>query len=325
MSEFRFEKVFTAAEAHSGSRVDKYISENSLLELGEEISRSRVLDLIHQSLIQINGKVPKPSYKVQVGDQVRIRLPKLSPSHLIPYDIDLDILFEDDDCIVINKPSGLVVHPAAGHEQDTLVNALLGKVRNMTVGIVENRPGIVHRLDKDTSGILVVAKNDQALVNLAKQFKEKTVTRHYYALVFGSVAAPKGTIQTYLSRHPNQRKKFASSEQGKLAITHFEKMGFSRGISLLRCRLETGRTHQIRVHLSEKGHAIIGDPIYSTNKPLRNLSGEIKELISTMNGIGLHAYELGFHHPKTGSYMSFKAPWPINLKPLIEELKFSDI
>lgn len=321
----RLKKNIIALESHKNLRLDKFLSEISDKEIGETISRSRILDLIKEKRVQVNGQEAKPSHKVSTGDLISISLPQLQESTLTPYDFPLEILYEDSDCLVVNKPSGLVVHPSAGHHQDTLVNALLSKVSGLTIGIHEKRPGIVHRLDKDTSGILVVAKNDFSLERLARQFKQRTVRRHYLAIVYGEMGVKSGTISSHLGRHPTQRKKFASVANGKHAVTHFEKLDFKKGLSLLRCRLETGRTHQIRVHLSEKGHGIVGDPIYGTNRPLKSLNTNLREIVSQMNGIALHAYELGFEHPRSGESLIFQVPWPENLKALVEEVHFAQI
>jgi 23S rRNA pseudouridine1911/1915/1917 synthase len=282
--------------------------------------------LIAEGLVTFNGKVLKPATKVHVGQSLQVQIPAAAPSTLQPYEFKLDILFEDDDCAVINKPAGLVVHPAAGHAQDTLVNALLYNVKNLSMGFHEARPGIVHRLDRDTSGILVIAKNDFAHEKLAAQFKQKSVHRVYWALVYGNPKPPKGTFRSYLARHPSHRKKFSSQSSGKMAITHYATIQNSaRGVSWLRCQLETGRTHQIRVHLSEAKHSIVGDPIYGSTRMTNALSIELQKEIGSLKRIGLHARELGFIHPRTGKEMQFSIGWPEDLKNLVALLGFKDV
>ncbi|MBX7230488.1 MAG: RluA family pseudouridine synthase [Bdellovibrionales bacterium] len=302
-------------------RIDKVLS-----SLAEISSRSRALQLIESQRITVNGKNVKASYKVKPGDSIQIHLPPPSPSNLVPLNRPLNIIFEDDDLIVINKPSGLVVHPAAGHAQDTLVNILLFHVKKLSMGFGENRPGIVHRLDKETSGLLVVAKNDFAHQSLSRQFKERTIQREYWALVYGHPKSQSGKITTFLARHPSIRKKFASikttpqgEQKGKKAITHFEVIQkFPSGISLLKCRLETGRTHQIRIHLSESGHAIVGDKLYGTNRPLIGLKNlKVRHCLQQMERIGLHAHTLGFQHPTKNCPLLFHCDWPEDLKELI--------
>lgn len=298
---------------HSNIRLDKWLSELDFIP-----SRTRAAELIDLGLIKKNGLVLKPSYKVQTGDTIDIELPKPEPSTLVPLDKPLDLLFEDEDVVVLNKPAGLVVHPSAGHAQDTLVNILLHHVGQLAMGFHEQRPGIVHRLDRDTSGILVVAKNDVAHHFLASQFKNKTAHRIYWALVHGTPKIPKSIIKSYLARHPTDRKRFASSinSQGKFALTHYRllKSNLEKKISLLECRLETGRTHQIRVHLSESGHPILGDPLYGR-----------RDHYLSLGRVALHACELGFEHPRTHEKMLFRVNWPDQLKKLLQDLGFSDV
>lgn len=318
---FRYKNTFIVEHKDQGRRLDQYVQEVMQGETSS-LSRSKYQELIELGHILINKKTAKASSKLKDQDEVFIEIPQPRDEKLEGIDFPINILFEDEHCLVIHKPAGLVVHPAAGHEQDTLVNALLHKVRDLSVGFKETRPGIVHRLDKDTSGILVVAKTNQALENLSLQFKERTVHRIYHALVYGHSKKKKGTIQSFLERHPVHRKKFRSGSRGKHAVTHFKVLQESRGISLLQCKLETGRTHQIRVHLSENECPIVGDPIYSNPRRLKHLSKELVEEIRKLKGIGLHACELGFKHPVTSEELLFKEPWPNNLKPLIEMLGF---
>ncbi len=248
-----------------GQRLDKALSSHPLIG-----SRSKAVQLIEQGRVQLNGNVKiKSSSTVRSGDEYSIALPTPEPTELIPLELELDIIFEDEDLLVVNKPAGLVVHPAAGHAQDTLVNALIHKVKNFSMGFGEVRPGIVHRLDKDTSGLLVVAKNDVTQDGLVNQFKARTVQRLYRALVIGHPKNDSDILESYLLRHPTQRKKFASvresvgaKQKGKKAITHYQVIErHELGVSLVECRLKTGRTHQIRIHLSELGHPSIGDSV----------------------------------------------------------------
>lgn len=303
-----------------GQRLDKYLS-----GLDEISSRNYAKRLIDDGRVRINGKPAKPSQTLVSGAAVEIDLPAVQPTDLQPYDFPLDIVFEDRDILVVNKPSGLVVHPAAGHQQDTLVNALLFHTRELSMKN-EIRPGIVHRIDKETSGLLVVARNDRAHDDLARQFKEKSMHRMYYALAQGTLGRSEGVCRSYLARHPSDRKRFASVRVqnrivasppgepaaaepagteppgGKWAVTHFQRLALAGGMSYLRLRLETGRTHQIRVHMSELGHPLVGDTLYGFP------TSRQKELGLTR--FFLHAAELGFTHPLTGKALRFQAPWP---------------
>lgn len=324
-SGFRYQEQITLTdEQFVNLRLDRFLQEFTK-DSPHALSRSKAQELIQKQLVLVNGLAAKPSTKLKIEDEIKIQIPEPEDTRLQTYDLPLKILFEDDFCIVVHKPPGLVVHPAAGHSQDTLVNALLHKVKDLSIGFGEKRPGIVHRLDKDTSGILVVAKNDVALENLSAQFKAKTVHRLYYALVYGKPLKTHGTIESLLERHPVHRKKFRSGPRGKRAVTHFRFLAESRGISMIECKLETGRTHQIRVHLSENNLPIIGDPIYSHPRRLKALSGELAEEIKNLSGIGLHAFELGFAHPHSGEFLTFHESWPPHLKPLIEKLGFENV
>ncbi|MCB0340776.1 MAG: RluA family pseudouridine synthase [Pseudobdellovibrionaceae bacterium] len=318
---------FKVASEDDGVRLDRALSAHPLVG-----TRSRAAKLIQCGWVRLNGRAAKASHVVHSDEIYDVKIPVDQKSELLPYDFPLDVLFEDKDLLVLNKPAGLVVHPAAGHHQDTLVNALVHQAKDLSMGFSENRPGIVHRLDKDTSGLLVVAKNDFTQSHLSAQFRQKTVHRIYWALVYGPVKQAQGTQQTYLKRHPVDRKKFASERlipeqtpSGKLAITHFRQIrSHASGVTHLQCQLETGRTHQIRVHLSELGHPILGDEIYGSNSRTKNLkSVELRKLIKQMQRIGLHAAELGFTHPQTGEELMFRSSWPDDLLPLVELLGFS--
>lgn len=294
-----------------GLRLDKWLATLEVIP-----SRSRAAYLIDRGLVRKDGKPMKASYRLQPGDRIQIEIPEPEPSELQPLNAPLDLLFEDEDLIVLNKPAGLVVHPAAGHAQDTLVNILLHHARGkLSMAFGENRPGIVHRLDRDTSGVLVVAKNDHAHHFLAAQFKNKTAHRIYWALTHGIPKKTPQTVRSYLARHPSDRKRFASSptQQGKLAITHFKVLKTVTGMSWLECCLETGRTHQIRVHLTESGFPILGDPLY----------GRRDKYVNQLNRVALHACELGFEHPRSHEKMYFRVGWPKELAKLCDELGFT--
>jgi 23S rRNA pseudouridine1911/1915/1917 synthase len=307
-------------------RIDK-----ALATIEKIATRSQAARLIQQGLIRIAGRVLKASYLTVVGDVIDIEIPITMTSVLVPYDFKLVVPYEDDDLLIVDKPAGLVVHPAYGHAQDTLVNALLAHTSELSQGFNETRPGLVHRIDKDTSGLLVIAKNEEAQRFLAMQFQKKTTHRLYRALAFGKFVEPSGRIESYLRRHPDDRKRVASTplredgtSEGKLAITHYRVIEYHpTGISLVELRLETGRTHQIRVHLSENGHPIIGDFTYGALKRVKTLkSVHLRKMIEELPRFALHAMELGFVHPKTGNTMRFRAPWPTDLLPLIEHCGF---
>lgn len=310
----------SATEEMSGLRLDKALS--IFPEIG---TRSRAAYLIDNNKVNVNGKIQKSSYQVKLNDIIEIELPEQQESVIKPLELKLDIIYEDKYLIVINKPSGLVVHPAAGHEQDTLVNALLHHTKDLSMKFGEQRPGIVHRIDKETSGLLVIAKNDFVHEKLTEQFKNKTTHRIYKAVCFGETTKS-GIVESYLARHPTQRKKYASligkdrkkltkqsiaPEIGKWAVTHFTKICSRHGLTYLSLKLETGRTHQIRVHLSEMGHPLVGDKLYGAEKKIKNIeSNEIKLEIKELDRFLLHAEELGFIHPITEEEMLFKVNWP---------------
>jgi 23S rRNA pseudouridine1911/1915/1917 synthase len=288
-----------------GPRIDSYIS-----GCFEDISRSYVQKLIEDKQILVNDKTIKSNYKVRKGDRIRVSIPSPTVLEIEPEDIRLDILYEDEDLIVVNKPQGMVVHPAVGNLSGTLVNALLKHCSTLSGinGVI--RPGIVHRIDKDTSGVLVVAKNDLSHRNLSEQIKEHTVTRKYIALLEGVIKSDKGTIEGSIGRHKSDRKKMDIVEDGRHAVTHFTVLERFKNYTLIEARLETGRTHQIRVHMSHMGHPVVGDPVYGIKKQRFNLKGQ-----------ALHAAVLGFLHPRTGEYMEFDAPLPDYLKSLIEKIR----
>ncbi len=307
----------TVDETLSGLRLDKALAKHPQIE-----SRSQAAKLIDSGHVTLNEKPLKPSYITTLNEVFLISPPPLRNNPMAPFNLKLDIVFEDEDLIIVNKPAGLVVHPAAGHYEDTLVNALLHHTNQLSAGTEPTRPGIVHRIDKDTSGLLVVAKNDSAHRRLAKQFKDKTTHRVYWALAHGLFKKPSGKIESLLQRHPTNRKRFSSQTKGRAAITHYSVVkSISAGISLVHLKLETGRTHQIRVHLSELGHGIVADPIYSSTGRSKSIrSTQTRKVVDSIPRLCLHAAELGFDHPRTGEKMIFKSPWPDDLAPYIETL-----
>lgn len=262
----------------------------ALTQLLEQVTRSAAQRLLEEGRVTCDGRTVKKNEKTVAGQVLEVELPEPEAVDIIPQDIPLDIRYEDDDVIVLNKPKGLVVHPAAGHADGTLVNALLYHCAGSLSGINgELRPGIVHRIDKDTSGLLIVAKNDYAHQKLAAQLADHTLARTYEAVVCGGVKADSGTIDAPIGRHPTDRKKMAVTEKNsRHAVTHYEVIARYRGYTHIRCRLETGRTHQIRVHMAYKGHPILGDMVYGHKKPELGLDSQC-----------LHARELTFLHPRT--------------------------
>lgn len=278
------------------------------------LSRARIQALIHDGHATVNGRMIKEHHKIRAGDIVKLVIPPPVATTLIPEAIPLDILYEDADLLVINKPAGLVVHPAAGHSSGTLVNALLHHCGSLAAIGGEQRPGIVHRLDRDTSGIMVVAKSDRALAGLMNQFKQRTIHKNYVALVWGHPSPARGTIKTLIGRHRADRKKMAvQPKTGRAAVTHYELSERLGDISLVRIRLETGRTHQIRVHMAHCGFPVVGDAQYGGR------SGRSLPLPAGRQM--LHAETLAFIHPVTGKPLTFSAPWPADLSALVAALR----
>lgn len=289
-----------------GKRVDAYVAEKM------DISRVNVQRLIDENKLLVNGRNVKASYKVKAGDEISVEKEEPKDIEIKPENIPVPILYEDNDIIVVNKPKGMVVHPANGNWEGTLVNAIMAICKDSLSGIGgEIRPGIVHRLDKDTSGVIVIAKNDKAHINLSDQIKKHEVEKTYIALVRGIVKVNEATIDMPIARSTNDRKKMAVSEKGKKAITHFKVLKrYPRyNCSLLEVKIETGRTHQIRVHLSQIGYPIIGDSVYSNGSNVWGIKGQC-----------LHAISLKFRHPTTGKEMFIKAPLPEYFEELIKEL-----
>lgn len=283
-------------------RLDVYLSENI-----KDKSRSYIQNLIRSGKALVCGSIKKGSYKLRLNDEIEVEIPENEKLNVEPENIPIDIIYEDSDVIVVNKPQGMVVHPAPGNYTGTLVNALLYHCTDLSGinGIL--RPGIVHRIDKDTSGILVVAKNDMAHKKLAEQLKEHSMNRIYNALVEGVIKEDTGTIDKPLGRHPNQRIKMAVVKNGRRAVTHYKVLNRYKNNTLIECKLETGRTHQIRVHMSYMGHPIVGDPVYGYSKQKFKLNGQL-----------LHAKKLGFIHPLTNKYMEFDSELPEYFKKVIE-------
>ncbi|MEI8139933.1 MAG: RluA family pseudouridine synthase [bacterium] len=293
-----------------GKRLDAWLS---LVQ--PDLSRARIQDLIRSGHITLNGKPTKPSQSLITGQEIQINVPAPVEVDLKPEAIPLDILFEDTDLIVLNKPAGLVVHPAAGHASGTLVNALLSHCSDLAGIGGEKRPGIVHRLDRDTTGVMVVAKNDMAMKALADQFKHRQTTKEYLALVWGHLNPSSGRTETLIGRNPHDRKKMCTKPDiGRNAITNYETQEKFTNTSLLRIHIETGRTHQIRVHMAHLGHSIIGDPQYG--RPRHNVLPVAIPLRQM-----LHAAQLTFMHPVSGQTLTVKAPLPEDMQVLIDILR----
>lgn len=299
-------KKYKIEEIQNHIRLDKAIS-----ELNSDLSRMMIQKLIEEEKILVNGKKEKASYKVKIGDEIEVQEIELKEVEIKPQDIPLDVLYEDQDIIVVNKAKGMVVHPANGNLEGTLVNALMARCKDSLSGIGgEIRPGIVHRLDKDTSGVLLVAKNDKAHIELSNQIKNREVKKIYYALVRGNLKDDEATIDMPIARSKKDRKKMAVDKDGKNAITHFKVIERFQNYTLVEVKIETGRTHQIRVHLSNIGYPIVGDMVYSNGKNEFNVQGQM-----------LHAKSIEFVHPITLKKMKVEAPLPTYFNEVLEELK----
>ena len=300
---------FTVAEGESGVRIDKYLS-----DCIDDISRSAVTKLIDEGKVTAEGKVLKKNYKTVVGDTFTVLIDDPQPVNIVPEDIPLDIVYEDDDLLVVNKPKGMVVHPAPGNYSGTLVNALMYHCGDSLSGINgELRPGIVHRIDKNTSGLLAVAKSDTAHARLSAQIKEHSFTREYLAIAYGNIKEDERTVDAPIGRHKVDRKRMCvTTLNSKPAVTHIKVLERYSGFTYIICRLETGRTHQIRVHLAHIGHPIAGDDVYGPSKVITELGGQC-----------LHAYKLGFVHPITGEYLEFTADPPESFINFRDKLRHS--
>ena len=288
-------------------RLDKYLAEQF-----PEQTRSYLQKLIKEGQVLVNGKTVKSGYQLSKGDEVSVTIPEPKELDVEPQKMDLDIVYEDEDVILINKPKGMVVHPAPGHTTDTLVNGLLYHCKDNLSGINGvARPGIVHRIDRDTTGILIVCKNDMSHNSIAAQLKEHSINRRYRALVHGNLKEDTGTVEGPIGRHPVDRKKKAINERnGKPAVTHYTVLERFGNYTLIECKLETGRTHQIRVHMTSIGHPLVGDEVYGPAKCPFKLQGQC-----------LHAMVLGFVHPRTGEYMEFSADLPEYFEDLLKKLR----
>jgi len=288
-----------------GSRLDRYIAEHC------QISRAYAQQLIGEGQITVNGNRSKASHRLAVGDRVVAVIPPPSPISLVPEDIPLKVVYEDSDLIVVDKPAGLLVHPAAGQCTGTLVNALLARCPDLQGIDGSVRPGIVHRLDKNTSGLMVVAKNDAAQMSLSRQIKQRSITKGYLALVAGRLSPERGAIEAPVGRHPKERKRMAVVSGGREARTQYRVIKYLNGYTLLEAMPETGRTHQIRVHFSAIGHPLFGDPVYGKRSPL-------------LGRQFLHAHRLGFRLPSTGEFVEFGSELPQELEEALERLSSQD-
>ena len=304
MDEFRFQ----ITEEYEGERIDK-----CMVMLLDSLSRSYIQKLIKEKQVLVNGSPVKSSYQVQTDDEVEFSLPPSQEPDILPEDIALDILYEDGDLLVVNKPKGMVVHPAAGHYSGTLVNGIMyhcGEELSGINGVL--RPGIVHRIDRDTTGSLIVCKNDRAHNDIAAQLKEHSVTRRYRAICHGVISEEQGTVDKPIGRHPTDRKKMAVNEKsGKRAVTHYRVLQRFRDYTYIECELETGRTHQIRVHMASIGHPLLGDTAYAQGR----------KCPFSLQGQTLHAMIIGFIHPSTGEYLELEAPMPEYFTHLLEILQ----
>lgn len=299
---------FEVEAEQEGARLDKFLS-----IIYPEFSRAFFQKLIKSKQVSVNETPQKASYCVKIDDIVTVEIPDAVETTIEPENIPLDILYEDDDVLIVNKPKGMVVHPSAGHYSGTLVNAIMYHCKDTLSGINgEIRPGIVHRIDMDTTGSLIVCKNDEAHVNIAQQIKEHSVNRIYVGIVCGNVKEDSGTVEGAIGRHPIERKKMAINEKnGKPAITHYKVLKRFKNYTYMQFKLETGRTHQIRVHMASIGHPLLGDTLYSSGRlPFKHLQGQC-----------LHAKTIGFIHPKTGEYMEYSAPLPEYFEKLLCLLK----
>ena len=300
-------RSFIIEKENNGTRIDRFLA-----DAAPELSRSRIQKLIKDAHITVNEKPVKSNYRLLTDDVISLSIPELKEPDILPEALPLDILYEDRDVIVVNKPKGMVVHPAAGHYTGTLVNALMYHCKDQLSGINGvMRPGIVHRIDMNTTGVLVVCKNDFAHNSLAEQLKVHSITRVYYAIVFGNLREDEGTVHAPIGRHPTDRKKMSiHSKQGRDAITHYRVLERFGAYTFIECRLETGRTHQIRVHMASIGHPLLGDEVYGPARQPFSLEGQT-----------LHAGVLGFIHPRTGEYVEFSAPLPAYFEELLEKLR----
>ncbi|ATH60438.1 MULTISPECIES: RluA family pseudouridine synthase [Staphylococcus] len=302
MHEFKIEDAVNA-----GQRIDKVLP-----EFNNEWSRTQMQDWIKEGLVKVNDKVIKSNYKTKLNDRIVVTEKEVVEADIKPENLNLDIYYEDNDVAVVYKPKGMVVHPSAGHYTNTLVNGLMYQMQNLSGINGEIRPGIVHRIDKDTSGLLMVAKNDVAHRGLVEQLVDKSVTRKYIALVHGNIPHDYGTVDAPIGRNKNDRQSMAVVDDGKDAITHFNVLEHFNNYTLIECQLETGRTHQIRVHMKYIGYPLVGDPKYGQKKTL------------DIGGQALHAAVIGFEHPVTQAYIEKSAPLPDDFEQLLNDIRKSD-
>ena len=297
----------TLTVEQGGERIDRFLSEEIA-----DLSRSYIQKLLKEGSISVNGNAVKANYRVNEGDEIRVEIPEPEAPDILPEDIPLDILYEDDDILVVNKPKGMVVHPAPGHYSHTLVNAVLYHCGSRLSGINGVlRPGIVHRIDMDTTGSLLICKNDRAHQILAEELKEHSITRRYHAIVHGNLKEDTGAVNAPIGRHPVDRKKMSTkSPSGRHAVTHYRVLERFGDFTYIECELETGRTHQIRVHMSSIGHPILGGAVYGPARCPFRLQGQT-----------LHAKILGIRHPSTGEYMEFDAPLPEYFSELLDRMR----
>lgn len=311
---------FSIESGEAGQRLDTFIAGHI-----DQCSRSHAALLIRQGFVQVDGHICKPGYRVKVNESISARIPPPAPLDLVAEPLALKIIFEDPDLLVINKPAGMVVHPAAGHSTGTLVHGILYHCPDLEGIGAEKRPGIVHRLDKDTSGLLVVAKNSRAHHELSRQFKDRNINKNYLAIVAGSPKADQGSIDLPVGRHPVERKKMSTrSKRGRDALTIWQVRERFRGAALLDIELKTGRTHQIRVHCQAVGFPIVGDPVYGRKRALNQMTAGNAALQAVFKKIErqmLHAYRLGFKHPADGRPLSFEAPLPEDMAIVLEQLR----
>lgn len=299
---------FFTVDDGDGIRIDRFLSEKM-----DELSRSHIQKLIKDQMVEVNGKPVKANYRLCFDDQINVSIPELKEPEIVAEDIPLDILYEDEDLIIVNKPKGMVVHPAPGHYSGTLVNALMFHCGDRLSGINGvTRPGIVHRIDMDTTGSLVICKNDLAHQCLSEQLKMHSIKRIYVAIVHGNIRQDEGVVNASIGRHPTDRKKMSTkARNGRDAVTHYKVLERFGSYTYIQCELETGRTHQIRVHMASIGHPILGDSVYGPSKcPVKGLQGQT-----------LHARTLGIIHPRTGEYLEVEAPLPPYFIRLLEQFR----
>ena len=300
-------KEFSIDHETEGQRIDRYLSDTL-----EDRSRSYIQKIIKDGHVTVNQKPVKANYRLSFGNRVEVTLPEAKEPDIEPENIPLDILYEDQDIIMVNKPKQMVVHPAPGHYEGTLVNAIMFHCKDELSGINGVlRPGIVHRIDKDTTGSIIICKNDEAHRKIAQQLKEHSITRKYRAIVYGRIMEDEGTVNAPIGRHPTDRKKMAINEKnGKPAVTHYKVLERFDKYTYIECQLETGRTHQIRVHMTSIGHPLLGDEVYGNVKCPFKLEGQT-----------LHAMTIGFIHPTTGEYVEYEAPLPEYFEHLLQILR----